>query len=107
MNPSLNGHSSGDGNETLREMVRGLHDKMDKHMDKQEVYNKRSERIQSIVLGDPEAGIDGLVHKVSKHGKWISLDKKMKIAATAAVTSGGAGWAGWEYIKKILTSVFS
>lgn len=85
----------------LRQMVRDLHTKMDKHIDQQAEQNKRSDRLMTIVLGDPEAKQDGLVQKVARHGKWISLDKKIKIGAAATALTGASSIPFWDKIRQM------
>lgn len=79
---------------SLRELVRDMHGMM-------EASNKRQDRMMMAVFGDKEAGIDGLVQKVDKHQKWISLDKKVKTFGAGLAATGGTTWGFWEQIKKM------
>lgn len=70
--------------------------------DMQATLNKmdnRATRIDTVLFGDEQAKIPGLVDKVDKHGKYISLDKKMKIFGTGLAASTGTGWAFWDIVK--------
>ena len=85
--------------EPIRVLIRDLTDKFDKSTQAQLEHIKRVDRLFTVVLGDEEANIDGLVDKVQRHGKYISLDKKLKIAATSLAASTTGGWLGWDIIK--------
>lgn len=81
-------------NPTLRQLIRGLHDKMDDH-------SKKQDRIYTVIFGDKEAKQEGLVDKVDRHQKWISMDKKIKTFGAGLAVSGGTGWAFWDSIKQL------
>lgn len=87
---SMNGQQPDDL--PLRAMLR-------EHITEQRDFNKKIERIHTVVFGDKEADIDGLVSKVDKHQKWISLDKKVKLYGAGLATSGATGWAFFDTIK--------
>jgi len=90
-----------EGEEPLRHMIRSLHNKMDKHSERQEVQNEKIERLHTIVLGDPEAKNFGLVGKVDRQSKYIKMDKTVKQVLAGAAASGGAGWGLFEWIKVV------
>lgn len=91
---SQNGHSQEERPESLRDMLRT-------HISEQREFNKKIERLNNVVLGDPAAEQDGLVHTVKKHGKYISNDKKMKWIGAGVAASGATGYSLWDYIKHI------
>lgn len=92
----LNGQGNEDGKpESLRDMLRS-------HILEQRDFNKKVERLHNVVLGDEEAKQDGLVHKVDRHSKYISVDKKMKWIGAGLAVSGGTGWAFLDNIKQFL-----
>ena len=89
----LNGRSyEGESEPTLRELIRGLHSKMDDHM-------RKTDRINNILFGDKEGGIEGLANKVNRHDKYIRNDKIVKYIGAGAMTAGGTGLGFWEQIK--------
>ena len=66
-------HSNGNGlehdrPESLRNMLRS-------HIMEQREFNRKIDRLHSIVLGDKDANQEGLVDKVESHRKYISTDK--------------------------------
>jgi len=61
--------------------------------------SKRSDRVDRVIFGDPEAEVDGLVHTVKKHGKYISVDKKLKWIGAGTMAAGGASMGFWDTIK--------
>lgn len=89
---SMNGNGQHGDDQPLRAMLR-------EHINEQRDFNKKIERIHTVVFGDKEAEIKGLVAKVDDHGKYISLDKKMKIFGTGLAASGATGWALFDTIK--------
>lgn len=62
---------------------------------------EKSVRIDTIMFGDSQAKIIGLVDKVESHRKYISMDKKLKIFGTGLAASTGTGWAFWDVIKHL------
>lgn len=52
-------------------------------------------RIVHILLGDEQAKQDGLVHKVEKHSKYISQDKRFKWTVAALLFGGTGGFLTW------------
>lgn len=90
--PSTNGH--GDF-VPQRQLISEMHSMM-KDM------AKRSDRVEHILFGDKEAEIDGIVHTIKKHGKYISADKKIKWIGAGTVLTGGAGMGFWETIKTLI-----
>lgn len=87
--------------EPLRALVKDLHTKIDQQTKVQQEHNKITDRLFIVVLGDEGAMIDGLAKRVKSQGKYISIDKKLKIAATALATSGAGTWWGWDFLKSI------
>jgi len=81
--------------ETLRQMVRGLHDKLDDQ-------SKKTDRINNIIFGDEQGGIKGMAAKVNAHETYISTDKKMKWIGAGLVGAGGTGFGFWDSIKQFL-----
>ena len=67
--------------ETTREILRDI--------------QRQQSRITYILLGDEKAKQDGLVHKVDKHGKYISKDKRFKWAVAALLFGGTGGFLTW------------
>lgn len=93
-----NGTGENERPESLRDMLRT-------HIVEQRKFNEKVERLHNVVLGDKGAEIDGLVHTVKKHGKYISLDKKMKLIATGLAGSAtGVGF--WDNIKHAFLKIF-
>lgn len=88
-NGANNGHYS-DQDVPLRALMRQLIEKFD-------IQAKQTERLNGIVLGDKEAGRDGLIHTVKKHGTYISTDKKMKWVGVGLAATTGATF--WENLK--------
>jgi len=95
MNLNGNGQYDHDAPTPLRDLVQQLHIKFDEHA-------KQTARLNNIVFGDKEANVDGLVQKVEKHQKWITLDKKVKTFGAGLAASGGTGWAFWDSIRTFL-----
>jgi hypothetical protein len=91
----------------LRDLVRGLETKLDKHVDQQQELYKRIDRLCHVVLGDPEAKVNGLVHHVDEHRKYISRDKRLKwFGAGLAATGGSAGLMGfWDKFKHLFNNI--
>lgn len=89
---SMNGNGQSHDEQPLRAMLRD-------HINEQRDFNKKIERIHTVVFGDKEAEIKGLVAKIDEHQKWISLDKKVKIYGAGLASSGITGWAFLDNIK--------
>lgn len=88
----------------LRQIIQNLDNKVDKHIEQQQELNKKLERICYAVLGDPDAQIPGLVHRMKKSEEYISRDKKIKwfgagLAATGGTTAGIMQY--WNSLKHI------
>lgn len=88
----------------LRQLIHNLENKVDKHIDQQEELNKKIDRLFIVVLGDPDAELPGLVHRVKKHAEYISSDKKVKwfgagLAATGGTTAGLMQY--WDTLKHL------
>lgn len=94
------------GNDTptpLRDLIHTLDNKVDRFIDQQQELNKKLERVCYAVLGDPDADIPGLVHRMKKTEEYIGKDKKIKwFGAGLAATGGTAGLAQfWDKFKHI------
>lgn len=92
MFPNGNGQESF---KTNRELISDMHEIMQR-------LDKNSDRINRVLFGDKDADQKGLVEKVADHGKYISVDRKLKIFGTGLAASTGTGWAFWDQIKHIL-----
>ena len=68
------------------------------------MINNNLTRMNFILLGDDGSKTEGLVHKVDKHGKYISDDRKFKWTVAGIMTGGMGGGltALWAYIKSKL-----
>lgn len=69
------------------------------HINEQKESNKKLDRLYTAVLGDQGANIEGLVQKVEKHDKWITLDKKVKTFGAGIAAASGTTYGFWDVIK--------
>jgi hypothetical protein len=91
---SFNGNGHGEF-KTNRELLSEIHSTL------KDVV-KRSDRYDTILFTDKEAGREGLIDKVTRHGKYISFDKKMKIFGTGIAASTGTAYGFWDSIKHFI-----
>ena len=78
---------------TLRELVR-------EHADKSEQSAKLIRDMHFILMGNQEAGIEGLAQKVARHDSYIRKDKKYKNIFMGATIAANGGF--WAWVKSHL-----
>ena len=66
---------------TNREILRDIHSKTT------EMYG--------VVMGNPNAKQDGLVHKVARHGDYIRSDRRFKWAVASLLFGGTGSFMAW------------
>lgn len=89
---------------SFRQIIQNLDNKVDKFIDQQQELNKKLERVCYAVLGDPDADIPGLVHRMKKTEEYIARDKRIKwFGAGLAATGGSAGiMQYWNHIMDLI-----
>lgn len=93
MNPHENGQEEFDRPPTNREILRDIQSTVKK-------LAERSAKVDIVVFGDDESKIEGLVDKVERHRKYISMDKRLKWIGAGSLVAGGTGMGFWESIKQ-------
>jgi len=64
-----------------------------------DIHTTKTDRINNILFGDKEAGIEGIAYKVRMHDKYIKADKKIKWLGAGSMMAGGTAMGFWEQIK--------
>ncbi len=69
--------------------------KVDEHIAESTKTSKKVEDMYFTIMGNPDAEVKGLAHKVSDHATYISNDKKFKWIAAGAMGGTNFGFFAW------------